>query len=295
MKAAVMGYGTIGSGVVEVLDINGSSIAKRVGEPVEIKYVLDLRDFPGDPIQDKIVHDYKTIAEDPEVKIVVETMGGVEPAYTFVKAMLEAGKHVTTSNKALVAAKGAELIALAKEKNVNFMFEASVGGGIPIIRPLNSCLTADEIEEITGIVNGTTNYMMTEMSEKGADFDEVLKDYRLNSGKENGYPSIKFTKIFGNTYEVEFIGLDLLNDDNINPLETIEIENRVEGKRKKIYTTKYERNSKNREEAIKIHGTRCMVCDFDFEEVYGELGKDFIEVHHTKPLYTLEGRDDFMI
>ena len=118
MKAAVMGYGTIGSGVVEVLDINGSSIAKRVGEPVEIKYVLDLRDFPGDPIQDKIVHDYKTIAEDPEVKIVVETMGGVEPAYTFVKAMLEAGKHVTTSNKALVAAKGAELIALAKEKNV---------------------------------------------------------------------------------------------------------------------------------------------------------------------------------
>ena len=135
MKAAVMGYGTIGSGVVEVLDINGSSIAKRVGEPVEIKYVLDLRDFPGDPIQDKIVHDYKTIAEDPEVKIVVETMGGVEPAYTFVKAMLEAGKHVTTSNKALVAAKGAELIALAKEKNVNFMFEASVGGGIPIIRP----------------------------------------------------------------------------------------------------------------------------------------------------------------
>ena len=136
MKAAVMGYGTIGSGVVEVLDINGSSIAKRVGEPVEIKYVLDLRDFPGDPIQDKIVHDYKTIAEDPEVKIVVETMGGVEPAYTFVKAMLEAGKHVTTSNKALVAEKGAELIALAKEKNVNFMFEASVGGGIPIIRSL---------------------------------------------------------------------------------------------------------------------------------------------------------------
>ena len=176
MKAAVMGYGTIGSGVVEVLDINGSSIAKRVGEPVEIKYVLDLRDFPGDPIQDKIVHDYKTIAEDPEVKIVVETMGGVEPAYTFVKAMLEAGKHVTTSNKALVAEKGAELIALAKEKNGNFMFEASVGGGIPIIRPLNSCLTADEIEEITGIGNGTTNYMMTEMSEKGADFDEVLKD-----------------------------------------------------------------------------------------------------------------------
>ena len=143
IKVAIMGFGTIGSGVAEVLDINKKSIAARVGDEVELKYVLDLRDFEGDPIQEKIVHDYKVIAEDPEVAIVVETMGGVEPAYTFVKTMLEAGKHVTTSNKALVAAKGAELIALAKEKNVNFMFEASVGGGIPIIRPLNSCLTAD--------------------------------------------------------------------------------------------------------------------------------------------------------
>lgn len=176
IKVAVMGYGTVGSGVVEVLDINRESIAKRAGDELGVKYVLDLRDFPGDPIQEKIVHDYKAIADDPEVQIVVETMGGVEPAYTFVKAMLEAGKHVTTSNKALVAAKGAELIALAKEKNVNFMFEASVGGGIPIIRPLNSCLTADEIEEITGIVNGTTNYMMTKMSEEGLEFDDVLKD-----------------------------------------------------------------------------------------------------------------------
>lgn len=176
IKVAVMGYGTIGSGVVEVLNINKSNIAKRAKDEVEVKYVLDLRDFPGDPMEKKIVHDYKTILEDPEVEIVVETMGGVEPAYTFVKAMLEAGKHVTTSNKALVAAKGAELIALAKEKNVNFMFEASVGGGIPIIRPLNSCLTADEIEEITGIVNGTTNYMMTKMAEQGAEFDDVLKD-----------------------------------------------------------------------------------------------------------------------
>ena len=182
IKAAIMGYGTIGSGVLEVLQINQSSIAKRVGDVIEVKYILDLRDFPGEPIQDKIVHDYKTIAEDEEVRIVVETMGGVEPAYTFVKTMLEAGKHVTTSNKALVAAKGAELIALAKEKNVNFMFEASVGGGIPIIRPLNSCLTADEIEEITGIVNGTTNYMMTKMSEEGSEFADVLKD-----AQEKGY------------------------------------------------------------------------------------------------------------
>ena len=176
IRVAVMGYGTIGSGVVEVLDINKNSFAKRAGEEIGVKYILDLRDFPGDPIQEKVVHDYKVIANDPEVQIVVETMGGVEPAYTFVKAMLEAGKHVTTSNKALVAAKGAELIALAKKKNVNFMFEASVGGGIPIIRPLNSCLTADEIEEITGIVNGTTNYMLTKMTEEGSEFDDVLKD-----------------------------------------------------------------------------------------------------------------------
>ena len=176
IKVAVMGYGTIGSGVVEVLDINKKAIEKRVNDTVEVKYVLDLRAFEGDPIQSKIVHDYKVIANDPEVSIVLETMGGVEPAYTFVKTMLEAGKHVTTSNKALVAEKGAELLALAEKKNVNFMFEASVGGGIPIIRSLKSCLTADEIVEITGIVNGTTNYMMTEMTEKGSDFDDVLKD-----------------------------------------------------------------------------------------------------------------------
>ncbi|MCR5143764.1 MAG: homoserine dehydrogenase [Lachnospiraceae bacterium] len=176
MKVAIMGYGTIGSGVAEVLEVNKDVIAKRVGEVLELKYVLDLRDFEGDPIADKIVHDYKTIAEDPEVDIVVETMGGVEPAFTFVKAMLEAGKNVTTSNKALVADKGAELIAIAKANSVNFMFEASVGGGIPIIRALQECLTGDVVEEIAGIVNGTTNYMMTEMSEKGSEFEDVLKD-----------------------------------------------------------------------------------------------------------------------
>jgi homoserine dehydrogenase len=176
MKIAVMGYGTIGSGVVDVLRINSEKIAKRAGEPVEVKYILDLRDFPGDPMEDFIIHDYQIIVNDPEVGVVVETMGGVEPAYTFVRAMLEAGKQVATSNKNLVAAKGAELIAIAREHGVNFQFEASVGGGIPIIRPLNKCLTADEIEEITGILNGTTNYMLTKMTNEGADFDEVLKD-----------------------------------------------------------------------------------------------------------------------
>ena len=176
MKIAVMGYGTIGSGVVEVLEVNKDLITERAGEPVEVKYILDLRDFPGDPYEKCIVHDYQTIVNDPEVGIVVEAMGGVEPAYTFVKAMLLAGKQVTTSNKNLVAEKGAELIAIAREKDLNFMFGASVGGGIPIIRPLNTCLTADEIEEITGILNGTTNYMLTRMANEGVSFDEVLKD-----------------------------------------------------------------------------------------------------------------------
>ena len=176
VKVAVMGYGTIGSGVVEILEKNRARIKKTSGEDLEVKYVLDLREFEGDPIQSRIVHDYQVIANDPEVSVVVETMGGVEPAYTFVKAMLEAGKHVTTSNKALVADKGAELIALAAEKNVNFLFEASVGGGIPIIRPLMSSITGDEIVEISGIVNGTTNYMLTKMTNEGLAFDDVLKE-----------------------------------------------------------------------------------------------------------------------
>lgn len=176
MKIAVMGYGTIGSGVVDVLRINKDKITQRAGEEIDVKYILDLRDFPGDPMENAIVHDYQAIVDDPEIGVVVETMGGVEPAYTFVKAMLEAGKQVATSNKNLVAAKGAELIKIARDHNVNFQFEASVGGGIPIIRPLNKCLTADEIEEITGILNGTTNYMLTKMAQEGADFDEVLKD-----------------------------------------------------------------------------------------------------------------------
>ena len=165
MKLAVMGYGTIGSGVVEVIRRNSLKLEKKAGEEIEVKYVLDLRDFPGDPMEECIVHDYKTIVNDDEVKVVVETMGGVEPAYTFVKEMLEAKKHVTTSNKALVAAKGAELLEIAKANNVNFQFEASVGGGIPIIRNINSCLTADILEEITGILNGTTNYMLTKMAD----------------------------------------------------------------------------------------------------------------------------------
>lgn len=171
-----MGYGTVGSGVVEVINTNGERINQRIGDELNIKYVLDLRDFPGDPIEEKLVHDFDTIVNDPEVQIVVEVMGGIEPAYTFVKRSLLAGKSVATSNKALVAKHGAELLSIAREKNINFLFEASVGGGIPIIRPLNSSMTADEIEEITGILNGTTNYMLSKMFYEGADYDEVLKE-----------------------------------------------------------------------------------------------------------------------
>ena len=176
IKVAILGYGTVGSGVVEVLTTNAGIIAKRAGQEVGVKYVLDLRDFPGDPIQSKVVHDFQIILDDPEVDIVVETMGGTKPAYEFVKKALLEGKSVCTSNKELVAAYGAELVHLAKSKSVNFLFEASVGGGIPVIRPLNQSLTADKILKINGILNGTTNYILTKMAKEGSDFDVVLKE-----------------------------------------------------------------------------------------------------------------------
>ncbi len=172
INVAVLGYGTVGSGVVEVLTTNSDSIAKRAGDTINIKYVLDLRDFPGEPIEKVLVHDFDTIINDDEIDIVIEAMGGTEPAYTFAKASLERGKSYCTSNKELVAKYGPELL----EKGKNFLFEASVGGGIPIIRPLNQSLTADEIMEITGILNGTTNFILTKMSKEGLTFDEVLKE-----------------------------------------------------------------------------------------------------------------------
>ncbi len=175
-KIAVLGYGTVGSGVVEVLETNKESIKKRAGKEIEVKSVLDLRDFPGDPIQEKIVHNIDDIINDPEIEVVVEVMGGVEPAYTFVKRALEAGKSVCTSNKALVAEHGPELLEMAKQRSLNFMFEASVGGGIPIIRPLNQSLTADEITKITGILNGTTNYILTKMDREGSSYEDTLKE-----------------------------------------------------------------------------------------------------------------------
>ena len=176
VNVAVLGYGTVGSGVVEVLRTNQQSINNRAGKEINLKYVLDLRDFPGDPVENILVHDFDIILNDDDVKIVVEVMGGVNPAYQFVKSSLLRGKSVCTSNKELVATHGAELLEIAKENKVNFLFEASVGGGIPIIRPLNQSLTADCIEEISGILNGTTNYILTKMCKEGAAFEEVLRN-----------------------------------------------------------------------------------------------------------------------
>ncbi len=178
----VMGHGTVGSGVVEVLQTNAQSIEKNVGKRVEIKRILDLRDFPESPYKHLFTKNVDDILEDEQISIVAEVMGGLEPAYTYTKKALLKGKHVVTSNKELVAQHGAELTRIAAQNNVNYLYEASVGGGIPIIRPLKQCLAGNEISMITGILNGTTNYILTEMKNKGKDFDEALKD-----AQENGY------------------------------------------------------------------------------------------------------------
>ena len=182
IQVAVMGYGTVGSGVVEVIEKNKEEINKKSNEALNIKYILDLRDFPGDPYEDKIVHDVEVILNDPEVQIICETMGGLKPAYEFTKRALMSGKSVCTSNKELVATYGPELIQIAHEHTCNYLFEASVGGGIPIIRPLNYSLTAEKIDAISGILNGTTNYILTKMEREGAAFEEVLKE-----AQEKGY------------------------------------------------------------------------------------------------------------
>lgn len=178
-----MGYGTVGSGVVEVFLKNHDSIVRRSSQSeLELKYILDLRDFPNDPNKDKFIKDFNIILNDDEVKIVVETMGGLHPAFEFVSSLLKAGKSVVTSNKELVATKGYELLTIAEEHNVNFLFEASVGGGIPIIRPITQCLAANEIDEIAGILNGTTNFILTMMIDKQMSFDDALA-----LAQKNGY------------------------------------------------------------------------------------------------------------
>ncbi|RKJ81579.1 homoserine dehydrogenase [Butyricicoccus sp. 1XD8-22] len=184
IKVAILGHGTVGSGVYEVFEMNAAKIARAVGEPVEVKYVLDLRDFSHLPYGSKFVSDFSVIENDPEVTVVCEVMGGVRAAYDFTKRCLLAGKSVCTSNKELVATKGEELLRIAKEKNVNYLFEASVGGGIPIIRPMVQCLAANEFNQICGILNGTTNYILTQMIKNGVAFEDALRQAQVNGYAE---------------------------------------------------------------------------------------------------------------
>lgn len=249
IKVAILGYGTVGSGVFEILNANSEIISKRAGDDIQVKYVLDLRDFPGDPAEPYVIHDFAEIEKDSEVQIVVETMGGLHPAYEFVKASLESGKSVCTSNKALVAAFGPELLALAKSKNANFLFEASVGGGIPIIRPLKTSLAPDVIEEISGILNGTTNYILTEMTDNGSDFDTVLKDAQDKGYAEKdptadveGYDACRKIAIltslaYGKQLDFEDIyteGITKITDRDINYAKKIGAKVKIFGSSKKV-------------------------------------------------------------
>ena len=174
-KIAIMGFGTVGSGVLEVCRRNAASIARRAGEPVEVKYILDVRDFSDSLDAALFVKDINVILNDPEVKVVVETIGGTRFAYPYVRQCLESGRSVCTSNKEMVATYGAELLALAREHKAAFLFEASVGGGTPIITPMHQCLAANQISQIQGIVNGTTNFMLTKMKRENMGFDAALK------------------------------------------------------------------------------------------------------------------------
>ena len=179
---AILGFGVVGGGVADVITTNNETIARKTGEHINIKYILDLREFPDHPLGGRVVHDMNIILSDPEVTVVAEMMGGSHPAYDYTRAALEAGKHVVTSNKEVVATFGAELLRIAKEHHVRYLFEASVGGGIPVIRPMSSCLAANELSEVDGILNGTTNYILTQMIRAGKTFEEALAE-----AQEKGY------------------------------------------------------------------------------------------------------------
>lgn len=229
INIAVLGYGTVGSGVYEVIKTNQEIVNKRSGKEINIKYVLDLREFEGDPVQDVLVHDYDVILKDKDVDVIAEVMGGIDPAYTFTKEALLAGKSVCTSNKELVATHGAELLAIAKKNHVNYFFEAAVGGGIPIIRPLNTCLTADDITEITGILNGTTNYILTEMEQKGAAFDEVLaKAQELGYAERNpeadveGYDACRKIAILTSMVVGQQVDYEDVHTEGITKISTLD-------------------------------------------------------------------------
>lgn len=230
-QIAIMGFGTIGSGVFDVVNTNREVIKRNLGEELQVKYVLDIREFPGQPVEKVLVHDVDTIVNDPDVDIVVETMGGLEPAFTFVKKALEAGKSVATSNKELVAKKGVELLALAKEKNSNFFFGASVGGGIPIIRPLLRSLSADDIDQVTGILNGTTNYILTKMDQEGTSFEDALKEAQDNGFAERkpeadveGFDACRKIAILSSIVLGKFVDFEDIQTEGITKITTADFQ-----------------------------------------------------------------------
>ena len=225
VKVAILGYGTVGSGVAEVLDTNCSEVAQSAGEEISLKYILDLREFPGDPHEKQVVHDVDVILNDPEIQVICETMGGIEPALTFEKKALMRGKSICTSNKELVAAYGPELVALAREHNCSYLFEASVGGGIPILRTLQTSLKHEKIDAITGILNGTTNYILTRMDKDGADFGAVLKEAQTKGYAERkpeadveGYDACRKTAILASLMSGQYVSYEQIETQGITDI-----------------------------------------------------------------------------
>ena len=231
IKVAVLGYGTVGSGVVEIFHTNKELLEKRTGKKLEVKYVFGRHQYPGTLAENKITNDFEKILHDEEIEIVAEALGGLDPAYPFVKQLLENGKSVVTSNKELVAQYGAELINTAKEHHVNFLFEASVAGGIPIIRSLHSALTADRIEKITGILNGTTNYMMTKMFYDNEDYAQVLKEaQQLGYAERNpeadveGYDACRKIAILSSVISGKTVDFKEIYTEGITKITTADIQ-----------------------------------------------------------------------
>ena len=225
VKVAILGYGTVGSGVAEVLDTNCSEVAQSAGEEISLKYILDLREFPGDPHEKQVVHDVDVILNDPEIQVICETMGGIEPALTFEKKALMRGKSICTSNKELVAAYGPELVELARENNCSYLFEASVGGGIPILRTLRTSLKHEKIDAITGILNGTTNYILTKMDKDGADFGAVLKEAQTKGYAERkpeadveGYDACRKTAILASLMSGQYVSYEQIETQGITDI-----------------------------------------------------------------------------
>lgn len=228
---AILGFGTVGSGVYEVIKENNALLKQKTGEDIAVKKILDIREFAGSEWESLVVHDIKEIIEDNDIDVVVETMGGTSPAFEFVRDALLSGKHVTTSNKALVAAHGTELLKIAREKNVNFFFEASVGGGIPIIRTLTESYAGEHFKEITGILNGTTNYILTKMDVEGEDFEKALSTAQeLGYAERNpeadveGYDTCRKIAILASLATGKEVNFEEIHTEGITKIDTTDFE-----------------------------------------------------------------------